>query len=251
MDIAGKVAIVTGAGSGIGRATSVALARQGASVGVLDVDEAGGSETVREIEDGGGVAMFVLTDVTDASSVAAGFGAVAERFGGVDIVHNNAGLVSGSPDFPEQRPERGQLLVMVNLGGVVVGTLTAIPLLRSRGGGVIVNTASITGLFPFAMDPVYGATKAGVLSFTKACAGLAESDNIRVNAVVPGGVNTPILNKTGDGTKPAAWFGDTDRSTMTQPEDIAAGVLSLIQDDAQIGETLVIAPELAGMFPEG
>ena len=133
--------------------------------------------------------------------------AEAERhFGGVDIVHNNAGLIGGEPLWPDVPLEKLMAVITVNLGGVAMGTQEGIHTLRRRGGGVIVNTASIAALGPMPADPVYSATKAGVVRITESCAGLA-AEGIRVNAVLPGVVDTDMTNKhTGDGTRPAAWL---------------------------------------------
>ena len=236
MDISGKVAVVTGAGSGIGRATALALAREGASVVVGDIAEAGGHETVGLIVDEGGTAMFVRCDVSEARSIEALFAAAVDAYGGIDIVHNNAGMVSGMPLWPDITPETLTRVIAVNLGGPVLGTRLAIDHLRARGGGVIVNTASLAAKFPLAEDPVYSATKAGVAMFTKACESLAE-EGIRVNAVLPGLVDTPLLLKAGDGAGPPEWVERSRPITGTlAPEDIAAVVLELIHDDAAVAQ---------------
>src|SRR6476620_10099986 len=117
MEIGGKVAVVTGGGSGIGRATVLAFAAAGATVLVADVDEGGGSETVGLVEDGGGRAMFVRADVSEARSLEAMFATAERELGGVDIVHNNAGLVSGAPVWPDITPETLTRVMAVNLGG--------------------------------------------------------------------------------------------------------------------------------------
>ena len=234
MQIEGKVAVVTGAGSGIGRATARALARAGAVVVVADVDEAGGSETVGLVHDAGGHAGFRRTDVTEPRSLEATFAAVEADHGGLDIVHNNAGLVCGEPLWPDITPETLLRVMAVNLGGVVVGTRLAIPALRRRGGGAIVNTASMAALYPLTPDPIYSATKAGVAMFTRACAPLAE-EGIRVNAVLPGLVDTPLLPKSGDadavtsaavrrGSRSAARMARCRKSmTRSAAEDPTAG----------------------------
>ena len=242
MDIAGKVALVTGGATGIGRATAKALAREGAAVMVADLDDIEGTETVRRIEEElGGRARFVQADVAWPHGVRAMFTAVEEVFGGVDIVHNNAGLVSGEPMWPDMDLERIRLMVDVNLAGVAMGTQAAIHALRRRGGGAIVNTASTAALNPMPADPVYGATKAGVVHFTQSCAPFA-AEGIRVNAVLPGMTNTPIIAKTGDGTRPAAWLAPLIPSMrMIEPEEIAAVVLELVHDDTLAGETRVVA----------
>ena len=238
MDITGKVAVVTGAASGIGRASALALAAAGAAVGVADVDADGGGETVRQIEAAGGRAMFVRTDVRDVASVSRLFDDVSASYGGIDIVHNNAGIVSGNPPWPDTPPDRILDVLNINLGGVMLGTRCAIDHLRKRGGGVIVNTASIAAQFPMADDAVYSATKAGVVMFTQACGALFERENIRVNAVLPGMVDTPIINKTGDGEQPAEGLVPMlDLVPAIKPETVASVVLGLITDDKAFSQT--------------
>jgi NAD(P)-dependent dehydrogenase (short-subunit alcohol dehydrogenase family) len=240
VQIEGKVAVVTGAGSGIGRATALALGEAGAAVVVADVDEAGGTETVGLAHDAGDQASFVRADVTEPRSLEALFAAAETAHGGLDIVHNNAGLVSGEPAWPEITPETLLRVLAVNLGGVVVGTRLAIPALRRRGGGAIVNTASMAALFPLTPDPIYSATKAGVTMFTRACAPLAE-EGIRVNAVLPGLVDTPLLPKSGDGDRWAEWaYAAETIMGLLPPADVAAAVLDLVRDDTAVAEERVV-----------
>ena len=240
MQIEGKVAVVTGAGSGIGRATAQALARAGATVVVADVDEAGGSETVGLVHDDGGRAAFRRTDVTEPRSLEATFAAVEADHGGLDIVHNNAGLVCGEPLWPDITPETLLRVMSVNLGGVVVGTRLAVPAMRRRGGGAIVNTASMAALFPLTPDPIYSATKAGVAMFTRACAPLAE-EGIRVNAVLPGLVDTPLLPKSGDGERWAEWAQLAEQVMgLLSPDDVAAAVLALVRDDTAVAVERIV-----------
>lgn len=237
MDIAGKVAVVTGGASGIGRATASALADAGASVVVADVDERGGEETVATISTAGGIALFVRADVTSVDDLSSLFESAATAFGGIDIVHNNAGTVGGEPSWPMTPPERLARAVALNLGAVIVGTRLAIDHLLLRGGGAIVNTASIAAEVPMPDDPMYSATKAGIVMFTKSCAGLRESHGVRVNAVLPGMVDTPMINRTGDGTKPADWLLPfLDLMPLMPPRRVADAVLELVRDESAAGE---------------
>jgi len=246
MQLEGKVAVVTGAGSGIGRATALAFAAAGTSVVVADIDDVGGNETVGFVHDVGGTASFTRVDVTEPRSIEAMLAAAKAEYGGVDIVHNNAGLVSGEPLWPEITPETLLRVMSVNLGGVVVGTQLAIPYLRQRGGGVIVNTASMASLFPMTVDPIYSATKAGVTMFTRACAPLAE-EGIRVNAVLPGLVDTPLLPKSGDGERWADWaYAARDSMGLMQPSVVAEAVLDLCRDDTAVARELIV-----GELPQG
>jgi NAD(P)-dependent dehydrogenase (short-subunit alcohol dehydrogenase family) len=242
MEIKGKVALVTGAGSGIGRATALALAKEGASVLVADVDEAGGAETVRQVEAAGGKAAFAKADVGSPDGIRGMFDACERVFGGVDIVHNNAGIMNGgNPNWPESSLEKAQQVINVNLSGVVMGTREAVHRMRKRGGGVVVNTASVAALGPLPWDPIYAATKAAVLLFTQSCAMLNQSDKVRVNTVLPGMVETPILEKTGDGITAAHWV-EPMRSTvkLLRPEDIAAAVVDYVKDDSKAGDHRVV-----------
>jgi NAD(P)-dependent dehydrogenase (short-subunit alcohol dehydrogenase family) len=238
--LAGKVAVVTGAGSGIGRATALALARAGATVVVADIDDIGGSETVGLVHDVGGTSTYVRTDVTEPRSLEALFATTEADHGGLDILHNNAGLVCGAPMWPDITPETLLRTMNVNLGGVVLGTRLAIDPMRRRGGGAIVNTASMAALFPMADDPIYSATKAGVTMFTRACASLAK-EGIRVNCVLPGLVDTPLLDKTGDGDGWADWVHSANEHMgLLEAEEIAAVVLDLIVDDTAVAEERIV-----------
>jgi 3-oxoacyl-[acyl-carrier protein] reductase len=244
MDIAGKVALVTGAGTGIGRATALALAARGASVVVADVRHDAASDTASAIHAAGGVAVVAVADVSRADDVRSMFAVADGAFGGVDIVHNNAGLISGEPLWPDTPLERIGAVIAVNLGGVAMGTAAGIVALRRRGGGVIVNTASVAGLRPMPTDPVYSATKAGVIRIVESCADLA-AEGIRVNAVLPGMVDTDMTMKhTGDGTRPAAWLQPIiDSTVMLTPDDIANAVIELIEDDTAVAQSkLVLNP---------
>ncbi|MCX6540675.1 MAG: SDR family NAD(P)-dependent oxidoreductase [Actinobacteria bacterium] len=241
MQLAGKVALVTGAGAGIGRASAEAFAAVGASVVVVDLDEAAAIVTAQRIRAAAGTAVAVQADVSLAADIRRMFDEATRVFGGVDIVHNNAGLISGEPLWPDGSLERVAAVITVNLGGVAMGTQQGIIELRKRGGGAIINSASVAALGPLPSDPVYSATKAGVVRIVESCVGFA-AEGIRVNAVLPGMVDTDMTMKhTGDGTRPAAWLEPVLASTrLLSAAEIAAVVLELVCDDTAVGECRVI-----------
>ncbi|HJM76205.1 MAG TPA: SDR family oxidoreductase [Dehalococcoidia bacterium] len=187
MEIEGKVALVTGAVSGIGRATAVALASAGAKFAVVDVDADGGGETVRQVEQAGSEATFLAVGLTDAAQVQSMVAETEARFGGLDIVHNNAGILTATRDLAQADLDRWLAMVQINSTAVLLGTRAAIPALQRRGGGVIVQTASGAGLMPYPSSPVYAATKSGVVGFTRSLVHLKEELNIRVSCVCPDG----------------------------------------------------------------
>jgi NAD(P)-dependent dehydrogenase (short-subunit alcohol dehydrogenase family) len=246
MDITGKTALVTGSAGGIGRATAVALAAKGAERVILaDVDEGGLAETAKLVEKNGAQAVVVPTDVTNLDSIRNLFAKADEVAGGIDILHNNAGLVTSVPQYPDMPLERVAALCDVNLKAVTLGTTLGIPLLRKRGGGTIVNTSSIAAHAPALNEAIYNTTKAAVVFFTHCCAELKDSDNIRVNCVCPGITDTPILNKTGDGTKPAEWLAPfLGMVKLISAEEIANVVIGFIEDDSKNDEIVTVENEL-------
>lgn len=241
MDITGRNVVVTGAATGIGRATAVAFARARArNVVIADIDEDSAKQTVALVDAEGATAHFVRTDVSKTDDLRALFAYVASLDGGLDILHNNAGIVSGGADFIDQPIERIEAVVRINYLAMILGTRLALDAMRDKGGA-IVNTASIAALGPMPTDPPYSSTKAAVVNFTQALAGLKDSHGIRVNAVLPGMVDTPIIAKTGDGTTPAPWLAEVIASTkLLRPEDIAAVVLDLVRDDTKVGEARIV-----------
>jgi 3-oxoacyl-[acyl-carrier protein] reductase len=222
-----------------------------AGVALADVDVVGGEEAAAGVEKAGAKALFVSTDVSNPDDIVKLFETAEREFGGIDIVHNNAGTMAGNPAWPETPLSKIQLVTSVNLLGVLYGVRVGIDALAKRGGGAIVNTASVAAFGPMPMDPMYSSSKIAIVHVTQACASLRQSHNIRVNAVLPGIVLTNILNVTGDGTKPADWLAPVlEFMPMLEPEHIAAGVLELIRDDDLAGANLVIAnPPAKGAEP--
>ncbi len=238
MDVSGKVAIITGGGSGIGRAAALLLGREGASIVVADVNDGGAAETASLIAAAGGKAAAVHVDVTKSGDIDGMFAFADKTFGGFDILYNNAGITTGAPRWPDCPEEQWIKTIAVDLIGVIEGTRKAIPLLRKRGGGVIISTASLAGLFGFQADPVYGAAKHGVVGLTRALVYLKDEANIRVNCVCPAVVNTPmvtagITNLTGAAREEAE--RRLKAMPMLPPEEIAGAVYDLIRDDEATG----------------
>jgi len=242
MEPKGKVAVITGAASGIGRATAQRLAAAGASIVVADLDEAMGAETVKLIEGVGvGNATFVKADVTDSNDAQKMLDTAIAKFGRLDILYNNAGIAVGSPPFPRAELRRWRRVLDVDLQAVIVGTYLVAPMMERQGGGVIISTASMAGLYPYKEDPVYAAAKAGVVNFTYSLAPWAARLNIRVNCVCPGVVDTPLVRK---GIDAATRVGEraTLPARIIAPTEIAEAVLTLILDDSLAGRALEIRP---------
>jgi 3-oxoacyl-[acyl-carrier protein] reductase len=237
VEIAGSTALVTGAASGIGRATAETLAAEGATVAVADLDEAGGAATVERISARGGRAFFVAADVSTPMGVDGLFSAVVSRAGAPQIVHNNAGIMTADPPgWPEASLGQLDRVVSINASGVILGTRMALEVMRERGG-VVVNTASIAGLGPLPRDPVYAGTKALVVHFTRSCAELATSHGVRVNAVLPAVTDTPIL------ADPSPWLRELlSQVEKIPPQAVADCVLGLVRDDGAAGVCRVVDP---------
>lgn len=241
MDISGKTALITGAAAGIGRATAIAFAEAGAARLILcDIDEAGLAESAQLAAREGTRVDTQRLDVTDADA----FAALFEGDASIDIVFNNAGIVSGPPPYPGTPIKRIELLVAINLTSVIVGSTLAIRHMQKHGrGGAIVNTASTGALNPYIDDAPYAASKAGVVMFSRSCAALKDRDNIRVNAVLPGVTETPILEKLGGGERPE-WLGPIMTGIKVhQPSDIAAAVVRIVSDDDMAGEYVTLTNE--------
>lgn len=238
---AGKVALVTGGSSGIGRATAHAFAEAGASVVLADLDEAGGKAVVQELRDAGQTAVFMQADISQAAEVSRLIADTVATFGRLDCAHNNAGILGGVARVADVAEDEFDRLMSVNLKGVWLCLKEEIlQMQRQGGGGTIVNTASIAGIRGSAWLPIYSTTKHGVVGLTRAAAlGYAE-EGIRVNAICPGYVDTQMVNNTPLLQQRAA--ERTPMGRLAAPEEIAAAVVWLCSDAAayMTGETMVL-----------
>jgi NAD(P)-dependent dehydrogenase (short-subunit alcohol dehydrogenase family) len=241
---AGKVALVTGAGAGIGRASAQAFAREGASVVVADVDADGGWETVQLITGEGGRALFVRTDVSVPAEVEAMVRAAVDTFGGLDYAHNNAGIASGGRPVAEFLDDEWDRVLAVMLSGVYHCLKSEIPRMLERGGGAIVNTASGAGLVGFPGQAAYVAAKHGVIGLTKVAALDYGKRGIRVNALCPGTARTPMVDTAvaNDPSLEQYLAGLHPIGRIGRAEEIAAGAVWLCSDAASfvLGHALAV-----------
>jgi NAD(P)-dependent dehydrogenase (short-subunit alcohol dehydrogenase family) len=230
----GKVAVVTGAASGIGRASALAFASNGAKTVVADVSIEGGEETVRMIKAAGGDALFVRTDVSKAAAVETLIHKVVETYGRLDYAHNNAGIVGTVAPTADSTEEDWDRTIAVNLKGVWLCMKYEIPQMLKHGAGAIVNTASVAGLVGTLGAPAYCASKGGVVQLTRAAALEYAKAGIRVNAVCPGVIRTPMVEGLigGQAEAEAGFIAAEPIGRLGKPEEIAEAVVWLCSDAA-------------------
>jgi NAD(P)-dependent dehydrogenase (short-subunit alcohol dehydrogenase family) len=232
--LSGKVALVTGAASGIGRQSALAFARAGAKVVVSDVTVDAGEETVSMIKKAGGEAFFVRADVSKSGDVNALVAKTVEKYGKLDCAHNNAGIEGTLGPCGDCTEENWDRTIAINLTGVFLCCKAEIAQFLKQGGGVIVNTASVAGLVGFAGIPAYTASKHGVNGLTKQIALDYAKANIRVNSVCPGVIKTPMIDRfTGGDPEALKAFTATEPvGRLGLPEEIADAVVYLCTDQA-------------------
>ncbi|MGH7965541.1 MAG: SDR family oxidoreductase [Candidatus Binatia bacterium] len=239
----GKIALVTGASSGIGRATALTFAREGAKVVAADVTVAAGEETVRMIQAAGGEAVFIKADVSKGTDVEALIKKTVETYGRLDCAFNNAGIEGKFSPTIEGTEENWQRVIDINLKGVWLCLKYEIIQMLKQGGGAIVNTASVAGLVGAAGGSAYVASKHGVNGLTKTAALEYAKQGIRVNSVCPGGIRTPMLERIMSGnpgmSEMIAAMEPVGR--LGKPEEIAEAVVWLCSDSASFVTGLPMA----------
>jgi NAD(P)-dependent dehydrogenase (short-subunit alcohol dehydrogenase family) len=227
LDFTEKVVLVTGGSTGIGRATSLAFARQGATVVIGDVDERS-AETIGLIEAAGGTGLFVRTDVSVAGQVEALVNTAVESFGGLHVAFNNAGVLPTTAPLAEMDEVEWDKVIAVDLKGVFLSLKYEIAYMLTAGGGAIVNTASVAGVIADPGMAPYVAAKHGVVGLTRAAAVDYAKHGIRVNALAPGLVETPMTRRwLEDPAMREAVLGGSQMGRAAQPEEIAGMVLFL------------------------
>lgn len=227
----GKVALVTGGASGIGEACAQVLARGGAKVAVVDMNDELGNQVVNAIKEDGGEAIFLRVDVSDAAAVAQMVDDTVAAFGRLDIAVNNAGIGGESNPTGDYSIEGWQKVIDVNLNSVFYSLRYEIPAMLKNGGGAIVNMTSILGTVGFANSPAYVAAKHGIVGLTKTAALEYGRQGIRVNSVGPGFIRTPLLDALDEATQ-TYLAGLHAMGRMGEPEEVAALVAFLCSDEA-------------------
>ncbi|MFW6195583.1 MAG: SDR family NAD(P)-dependent oxidoreductase [Chloroflexota bacterium] len=245
MRLEGKSAIVTGGASGIGEATARLFAGEGARVVIADVDTARGKAVAKSIVSDGLTARFEELDVVDEAAWQAVANRTVDAFGSLDVLINNAGVSGqhGRPRVEETTVEGWDIVMDVNAKGVFLGTKAAIPRMREAGGGAIINVSSIYGIVGSKSGTAYHASKGACRVFTKTAAIQCAPDNIRVNSVHPGFIDTPMTESlhAQPGVREER-LGATPSGRLGTPDDIAYGILYLASDEARwvTGSELVI-----------
>ncbi|HWQ27827.1 MAG TPA: SDR family NAD(P)-dependent oxidoreductase [Dehalococcoidia bacterium] len=224
MRLKDKVAVVTGAGDGIGRAIALEFAREGARVVVSDIDERTGTATAADIVGAGGTARFVRCDVASEAEVESLVEAAEREYGGVDVMVNNAGVA---------RPDDWETTIAVNLNGVYYGVKHTAERMAARGGGVIINLASVLGLVGLGMAGAYTVSKHAVIGLTKEWALRYAQRGVRVVAICPGFIETKMNQPILDSPELTAWINQqTPMGRMGKPEEVAKVAAFLASDDA-------------------
>lgn len=240
MRLNGKTAIITGGGGEIGRATALRFSEEDAQIVVADINEKDGLETVDLVEKNNGEAIFIKTDMTQEKNVEYLVEQTLDHFGKLDILYNNAGVNSDEKKIPDVTMEEWQKVIDINLTGTFLGMKLAIP--HMKPGSSIINTASIAGIKGQKLVSAYSATKGSVITLTKTAATEFGRQNIRVNAVAPGVINTKMVDGWREMEKWPILSTANVLRRIGQPEEVANTVLFLGSDEASFitGETIVI-----------
>ena len=232
MKLAGKVAVITGAGSGIGRGSALMFAREGARIVVVDIDEKSAAESVDQIKAQGGEALAITADVSKPDDAKAMVDAALKRWGAVDILYNNA-ATEGPICFAAQLSvEQFDEVIGINLRGTWLGMKYALPAMMARRGGSILNVGSLAGLRATPGGAAYCASKFAVVGITQAVAIEYGKYNIRANCIIPGWIETPMVHRLFGGTLPESSVTAPPLRRIGQPEDVAKAALFLVSEDA-------------------
>jgi NAD(P)-dependent dehydrogenase (short-subunit alcohol dehydrogenase family) len=232
----GKVAIITGAASGMGRATAIRFAGEGAKIVIADLNKEGGESAARDCRENGSDAIFQKTDVSGEADVKAAVERAVKEFGRLDTIYNNAGLGGATGPIEQITVENWDKTLAILLRGVFLGIKHAVAPMRKVGGGSIISTASIAGIQGYAGIHAYSAAKAAVINLTRSAATELAKDKIRVNCICPGGINTPLIyNNIPGGADTTAQFLSKMQPMPREgrPDDIANMALFLASDESE------------------